>query len=136
MRDTKSLKSDLEAEQAKHMKEAEHISKLLSAITEAEQYLGKDDTQRKLSLPNTKNRRRSPKKTGRERIREALQKMPETFTSKDLWNAANEDGQGKEVKASTFRPYMSKLIRTAIVTPVQKSKGTTPGTYKRGINAG
>lgn len=132
--DTANLKSKLETKRSYLLNEVERITKLLEAITEAEHYLeepGQEVIQSRLIL-TPPVAEKPGEKPNRERIREALSRMPETFTSMDLWNTANDDGQGPIIARKNFAPYFSRLLKKGNVTQIQAPKGNTPGIYKKG----
>ena len=130
MAETETLRAKLEAKLSYHRNEADRIVKLLAAITEAEKYL-EEPTQTKMVL--TSPVAEIPQaKPDRERIREALLKMPEHFNTPDLHNTANTDGQGPAIPRSTFAPFFSVLKRKGLVSEVQPPQGNKPGVYKRG----
>ena len=134
MADTDSIRSRLEAERTFHVREAEHISKLLRSLDEAEQYLNKsinkDDAQRPLIL--TPPISAVPPRTNGARIRDALMRMPDTFTGRDVWIEANADGGAIIDKRKNFGPIFTDLIQSGWVVQVQPQRGNIAGIYMKG----
>lgn len=132
MADTENLKDRLEKARSSHQREIERIGNLLKAISEAEQYLdttsGRVETQSSLILtPDPSINRINNSK----RIREAVDRMPDTFTSHDLYETANVDGGPYIDKRRSFAPFFTKLKKKGIVIEVQPNMGNIPGIYKK-----
>src|SRR5271169_4420860 len=110
MRDVKSYEAELEAAELKIAKDAELIKKKRAVLAEFKQLFGESgeiNTHQKLPLQPTHKRNKGKKKSVRKRIREAILRMPDKFTSKELWNEANEDGGSVINRETAFQPYLT-----------------------------
>lgn len=67
----------------------------------------------------------------RSRIIKALDKMDGEFTTRQLRDAVNSDGTGKEVKKNIFAPEFTRLKKNNIVIVIQEQQGNQPGKYKK-----
>jgi hypothetical protein len=67
----------------------------------------------------------------RSRIIKALNKMGGEFTTRQLRDAVNSDGTGKEVKKNGFAPEFTRLKKNNLVIVIQEQQGNQPGKYKK-----
>jgi hypothetical protein len=134
MPDNENVKSHLENLRDYHLKEAEKISRMLDSINEVYRYLetkktSTNETQSSFVLTPPVIQGGKPVSV---RIREALLKMPDTFSTTDLWKAANEIEGPPIDKRKVFAPFFTGLKNKGEVEVEQPPQGNTPGIWKKG----
>jgi hypothetical protein len=128
MRDVKNIEAEIEAAE-------ELLKKKRAVLAEFKQLFGESgeiNTHQKLPLHPAHKRKKGEKKSVRKRIREAILRMPDKFTSKKLWSEANEDGGPPINRESAFQPYLTKLQEDGYVTKIREHIGTDPALFEKG----
>jgi hypothetical protein len=69
--------------------------------------------------------------TAEKRILNALQEMNEEFYSRELFEKANSNGYGKEIKRGSFAPIFADLIKNRKIIVVKEPKGNQGGIYRK-----
>lgn len=132
------IKSEYEAKIKKLREEMEDALSSLSRVekTLVEEPSMKDSTgetspsrlrliprKRRIEVPTTKN--------VEIRVREALQEMNGEFARSDLFEKANNDKSGKEIKIGSFAPKFASLVKNGGIVVIRKAKGNQGGIYRR-----
>jgi hypothetical protein len=72
------------------------------------------------------------KTTVKDRMLEAIGKMPAKFTRKELHEAINNDGKGEVLKVGTFSVFFSRFVSRGVIATIEKPHGHTIGCYAKG----
>lgn len=122
------LRATLESKRLMHLNALKDIEASISALSviEKSKHIQDDDSNKKISrLPLL------PKVTVKQRMLNAIDKMPEKFTRKELHETVNNDSADSTVNENTFSVFFSRFIKLGVVRLAEKGSGQTASVYTK-----
>jgi len=118
----------------------EEMEDALSSLSRVEKTLGEEPSMKentgesspsRLKLLPRKRWIKVTAKTVEGRIMDTLQEMKGEFSRSELFEKANNDGSGKEMKIGSFAPKFAQLIKNGSIIVIREGKGSQGGLYAK-----